>query len=434
MLRSHIPRIGVFEVDLIPVLRILADSIPDLTWVIEGEEIQARSIMALARCAARAPAISGRWSYGGHTGRLDIECYRAVSSTLWVSSNRDNADLRVIDVDNVKPLTAPGINDVTDILDGLPMNSYSSPIDVVITWVNHADPEWQSLYKLALSGGDEFSSDATAPSRFQSFDELRFCLRSIRQNADWVRNIFIVTNCSRPDWLQDHSRIHWVNHSDIIDEEYLPTFNSHAIESCIHLISGLSDTFIYLNDDFFVSSPVTPDDFVHANGVTKFFPESSGVVSGENSKRSHDHLNASRNSARIIQRLFGYYPTRILKHAPYVINKNVMTELIGIIGPEVDQTRRSKFRSISDVNVPSFLYHYYAFYTRSSVPEDIQYMYVSNQDVFWRDALDRLDVPSIKALCINSGGTNQPNATFYQSASEKLEQLFPQAPEWERFR
>ena len=40
-----------------------------------------------------------------------------------------------------------------------------------------------------------------------------------------------------------------------------PVFNSHAIESSLHRIPGLSENFIYLNDDVYVRKPVQPEHF-----------------------------------------------------------------------------------------------------------------------------------------------------------------------------
>ena len=44
-------------------------------------------------------------------------------------------------------------------------------------------------------------------------------------------------------------------------EEYLPTFNSHTIEMNLHRIKGLSEQFVYFNDDMFINKPMKPRDF-----------------------------------------------------------------------------------------------------------------------------------------------------------------------------
>lgn len=81
--------------------------------------------------------------------------------------------------------------------------------------------------------------------------------------APWVRNIYIVTNGQIPSWLNlSHPKIHIVTHTAIFSNQtHLPTFASPSIESNIHRIPGLSDHFLYLNDDTMFGQPVYPEDF-----------------------------------------------------------------------------------------------------------------------------------------------------------------------------
>ncbi|XP_027248366.1 N-acetylglucosamine-1-phosphotransferase subunits alpha/beta isoform X3 [Cricetulus griseus] len=119
--------------------------------------------------------------------------------------------------------------------------------------------------KIKLSKQDE---DVSA-SRFEDNEELRYSLRSIERHAPWVRNIFIVTNGQIPSWLNlDNPRVTIVTHQDIFRNlSHLPTFSSPAIESHIHRIEGLSQKFIYLNDDVMFGKDVWPDDFYsHSKG------------------------------------------------------------------------------------------------------------------------------------------------------------------------
>lgn len=52
-----------------------------------------------------------------------------------------------------------------------------------------------------------------------------------------------------------------------LNASHLPTFSSPAIESHIHRIPGLSDKFLYLNDDVMFGAQVWPDDFyTHSKG------------------------------------------------------------------------------------------------------------------------------------------------------------------------
>lgn len=90
----------------------------------------------------------------------------------------------------------------------------------------------------------------------------------------WVRRIYIVSNCSKPKWLKESNRIIWVDHTSIFPSSTdLPTFNSHAIESCLHRIPNLGEYFIYFNDDVFLNKYVHQSIFFNSAGMSINFCE-----------------------------------------------------------------------------------------------------------------------------------------------------------------
>lgn len=106
-------------------------------------------------------------------------------------------------------------------------------------------------------------------SRFADNDELKYSLRSLERYAPWVRKVYIVTNGQIPSWLNlDCPRVTIVTHEEIFpNKSHLPTYSSPAIETHLHRIQGLSQRFIYLNDDVFFGKEVWPEDFyTHAAG------------------------------------------------------------------------------------------------------------------------------------------------------------------------
>ena len=120
-----------------------------------------------------------------------------------------------------------------------------------------------------VSGNDEKEDADISASRFADNQELKYSLRSIEKHAPWVRNVFIVTNGQIPFWLDlDNPRIKIVTHAELFpNASHLPTFSSPAIESHLHRIPGLSQKFIYMNDDVMFADDVWPDDFyTHAKG------------------------------------------------------------------------------------------------------------------------------------------------------------------------
>ena len=125
-------------------------------------------------------------------------------------------------------------------------------IDLVVLWVDGADPAWleeKARWQFSAMGNDTSS----ATNRFRDWDNMRYWFRSIEKYVPWVRRIHFVTWGHTPAWLnEDHPRLHIVKHSDFIPESCLPTFSANPIELNIHRISGLSENFVFFNDDMFV--------------------------------------------------------------------------------------------------------------------------------------------------------------------------------------
>lgn len=96
---------------------------------------------------------------------------------------------------------------------------------------------------------------------------MRYSLRSIEAFAPWVRHVYIVTNGQIPHWINlAHPKLTIVTHEEIfVNKSHLPTFSSPSIETHLHRIPGLSDRFIYLNDDVMFGRPIYPDDFYTQN-------------------------------------------------------------------------------------------------------------------------------------------------------------------------
>ena len=165
------------------------------------------------------------------------------------------------------------------------------PVDVVYTWVDGSDPAWNAAREQRLAGvtGTAQTRESSGQARFIAHDELRYSLRSLHLFAPWVRRIHLVTAGQVPDWLDaDHPMVNVVDHSQILPADGLPTFNSHAIETSLHRIEGLTEHFVYFNDDFLLGRPVRPETFFTAAGLcaTYFSPMTIGLTDARTRLRS----------------------------------------------------------------------------------------------------------------------------------------------------
>ena len=129
-------------------------------------------------------------------------------------------------------------------------------IDFVVTWLDSTDPEWQKSYTEYSLNTKGDKSEA----RFRNMEIFPYWFRAIEKYAPWVHKIYLITNGKFPNWINNnHPKLVLVKHEDYMPKEFLPTFNSIAIELYIHKIKGLSEYFVYFNDDMLLNSPVTPD-------------------------------------------------------------------------------------------------------------------------------------------------------------------------------
>lgn len=141
-------------------------------------------------------------------------------------------------------------------------------IDFVITWVDMDDPRWQHEF-LTYAKGKNVSKNGSSEARFRDYGLLKYWFRGIETFAPWVRKIHFVTCGQKPTWLDDNNpKINLVNHQDFIPQEFLPTFNSVVIERYMHRIPGLSDHFVYFNDDTFIIRPLSHKRFFK-NGLPR---------------------------------------------------------------------------------------------------------------------------------------------------------------------
>lgn len=131
-------------------------------------------------------------------------------------------------------------------------------IDFVIIWVDGSDPEWLAEKAKYAPPADTDSR----PERYRDWGLLPYWFRGVEKFAPWVRRINFVTWGHIPKWLNtSHPKLNIVRHEDYIPEKYLPTFSSHTIELNLHRIEGLSENFVYFNDDMFLTAPVSQETF-----------------------------------------------------------------------------------------------------------------------------------------------------------------------------
>lgn len=200
----------------------------------------------------------------------------------------------------------------------------SPKIDFVVTWVDGNDAKWQKK-KEKYMNSTQIKESMNSESRYRDFEIFRYWFRAVERYAPWVNKIFVITDNQFPKWLnKDNRKIRLVNHSDYIEKEKLPLFNSNAIELPINRINGLSNDFVLFNDDMFLNAAVEQNDFFVKGRPKDVYIESPIIAT----KGSIDHIMV--NDIEIINSVFNkreFYK----KHWKKVFNPLIGTKLLRTI-------------------------------------------------------------------------------------------------------
>lgn len=245
-------------------------------------------------------------------------------------------------------------------------------IDFVVLWVDDSDPEWQ-MNKSRFSEGN-INKNLNQNNRYRDWEVFHYWFRGVEKYAGWVRKVHLVTAGHVPYWLNTkHPKLNIVSHDMFMPERYLPTFSARPIELNLHRIPGLSEKFIYFNDDMFIINKIKPDYFFNKNtptdmGIRNVIPGNDYSTVLYNTlqiiERNLGHINPIKDSpfkwfnlkygVNLIRNLLlfpwkfhlGYY----FYHLPTAYLKNDFERVWSVEGEFLDKVSQNKFRTTSDVN------------------------------------------------------------------------------------
>ena len=260
--------------------------------------------------------------------------------------------------------------------------AHGNPIDAVILWVDGSDPklaEKRNRY-LALEKKTGVHQGAL-PTRFASSDEIRYCVISILTFAPFIRNIFIVTDEQDPD-LYDDIRARFPDKADclrIVDhkeifrgyEQYLPTFNSSSIQALIWRIEGLSENFIYFNDDIILIRETKAEEWFTGDSpvlMGKWLFPPYRRIAGINLKALINKyiLNNKDHQPRISFYIRQWKSASLLgmkgryffhDHTAHPMRRKTLENFFASNGELLEKTISYRFRDSEQIIAPSVAYH-----------------------------------------------------------------------------
>lgn len=286
--------------------------------------------------------------------------------------------------------------------------------DVVYTWVDGSNEDyidtWNSYAKIKKDRNPERYRDA--------FELLKYSIRSLEQYFNSFNKLYLVTARPQlPKWLDiNHERIQVIHHDEIIPEKYLPTFNSNVIESFIHKIPGLSDNFLYMNDDYLFGKPTSIDRFYKDSKHTVF-----NTFLGENLWwRIYDNY----------RQLFSF---GIIEHNPIMINKAFWENAYQLFPEQTEATRSSRFRDGKNL-LPYKLYRYYMLRHQRKVSRPInvfkllsvfRFHKLTNAISSQQQFIAKMQKTPPEFYCMNDDMGENPNLEAVVLVKNFLERIYP---------
>jgi hypothetical protein len=292
-------------------------------------------------------------------------------------------------------------------------------MDVVITYVDGNDPLWKQDY-------EKYSDVPVLEKRFRDWGTLRYLLRGIEKYMPFVSNVFLVVSHESqvPEWI-DRTAVRVVLHEDFIPKTLLPTFNCNPIEMHLHNIEGLSEQYIYFNDDLFPVAESRPEDFYRDGKAVLGF--SRHLFAGGMFKR------ICRNSDRRARSILSMTDSLCFirpQHSCQPMFKSVCFKVYDSLKDEI-LTSMTRIRTSANLN--QYLYLDYAFYSGRMISERISCKHFSAAVTSPARLSKFIKNPSRKFLCINDVRLGERKFVRMQSAVIKaFETRFPHKSRFEK--
>ena len=331
-------------------------------------------------------------------------------------------------------------------------------IDFVVPWVDDSDPKWIEQYNYYRP-----ENPIVDRGRFRDWDLFHYWFRAVEQYAPWVNKVYLITNGTFPSWINpDCSKLVLVKHEDYIPMQFLPTFSSHTIELNMDKIPGLSEHFVYFNDDVFLNAHTKPEDYFvdglpcDCNAETLFinpwydhinrfgvkivhFCDMAVINSNFNRRETvrqapnkwyGPHLWGKSFVSTLLQSGLDNFEFFRWRHWEIPLLKSVIRD-IWEKEPELMADSCSRFRK--EVSLNSYVFRYWQFASNRFHPVKMNTgaVFHVQQVASIRDAVSKSEY---KSVCVNDGPycTDEEFVQIKRSLQEIFKKKFPQKSMFEK--
>ena len=212
------------------------------------------------------------------------------------------------------------------------VNECRFPVDVVYTWVDGSDPEWNAAreqrHRRPRPAPPAPGRRAAGPASSPATSCATRCAASTCSRPGCARSTWSpAARC--PTWLdRDHPASPWSDHAEILPADALPTFNSHAIETVAAPHPGPGRALALLQRRLLRSAGRS------ARRRCSARPGLSSVFFVPEHHRARPTCPTHRRGSRppgttgaLLQEAFGVVTTNALAHAPYAVRTSVLAEI-----------------------------------------------------------------------------------------------------------
>lgn len=265
-------------------------------------------------------------------------------------------------------------------------------MDAVILYVNMDDVNWRLEH-------DKYCIYNCHAIRFRDWGFLKYVMRGIDTYMPFIDRIHLVVmmDSQVPEWV-NRDKVNIVYHEDIIPKNLLPLFNALSIEMFIHKIPGLSEEFIYFNDDFFATQSLDYSDFFDGNGNIYNEMKDTGLRDGYYLKSTIFSTQlAAAISDKNIEENYWVVPQHTMAPMIQSSQEYVFKRLENILIASV-----SKFRSPQ--NTHQYLFTNYLYFCNKVIERGLPFKMLFTASTTIEEVETTFFDENIKTLCLNDWG------------------------------
>ncbi len=292
-------------------------------------------------------------------------------------------------------------------------------MDIVITYVNGLDPEWQQEYA-------KHTNTPIVEKRFRDWGTLKYLFRGIAQNMPFIRKVHLVVSqpSQVPEWL-NCDEVDVVLHKDIIPADLLPTFNCNPIEMHLHNIADLDEEYLYFNDDIFPLKPCQPTDF---------FRDGRGVLGMSHHLFAFDMFKQiCRNSDSVAREALCIKPSRLFLRPQHVCTPMLKSEVQEVYSAMKDRILQSMTTTRSAKNLNQYLYLDYMYLKGKIINERLSKKHFSVGVVSAKKLRQFIECPTHKLTCVNDVQLSEERYTeLRQALIDAFERKLPNRSKYEK--